>query len=386
MSHSKPRTRTDTVLRSAFVAYVMAAVVLTGTIRVHAQEAPKKNPSKTHGASSSGASPTNSGATGSTANASAASATRASASNAGPAVAVSTVKPESSPTAATTPTDALPNLPMDATIDITDTREDPKQKYYFVGLRYRGTVIPQFLLNLFVDDGATIYSNSIGAEFDIRSGSNSLIPWIAYTDYNTGDILFLQKGQQDIASNRAVVNSSLKAVYLGLDELWSIPLSAPHLDFEFGFGVGIGAVFGSLMDNWVYQTNTFDPGPYHSTNGNNYALCTSVAPPSNLAPGLDYMTDGCPVQNHSTGGTAKVGRYNEKNWFNGGALPVVFPYISIPQIGLRYKPIKEFETRLGIGLSLTGLWFGLSVDYGLEKTTSDAAHTARLQSRTSDTL
>jgi len=367
MSHSKPRTRTDTVQRSAFVAYVMAAVVLMGTIRVYAQGAPKKNPPKTQGAASSGASPT-------------------SASNPGPVAPVSTVKPESSPNATVTPTDTLPNLPMDATVDITDTREDPKQKYYFVGLRYRGTIIPQFLLNLFVDDGATIYSNSIGAEVDIRSGSNSLIPWIAYTDYNTGDILFLQKGQLDIASNRAVINSSLKAVYLGLDELWSIPVSAPHLDFEFGFGVGIGAVFGSLMDNWVYQTNAFDPGPYHSTNGNNYALCTSVAPPSNLAPGLDYTTDGCPVQNHSTGGTAKVGRYNEKNWFNGGPVPVVFPYISIPQIGLRYKPIKEFETRLGIGLSLTGLWFGLSVDYGLEKTTSDAAHTARLQSRTSDTL
>jgi hypothetical protein len=31
--------------------------------------------------------------------------------------------------------------------------------------------------------------------------------------------------------------------------------------------------------------------------------------------------------------------------------------------------MKQLETRLGVGFSLTGFWFGLSANYGLEKTT-----------------
>jgi hypothetical protein len=47
-------------------------------------------------------------------------------------------------------------------------------------------------------------------------------------------------------------------------------------------------------------------------------------------------------------------------------VPNIFPYISFPQFSVRYKPIKQLETRLGVGFSLTGFWFGLSADYGLE--------------------
>jgi hypothetical protein len=66
-------------------------------------------------------------------------------------------------------------------------------------------------------------------------------------------------------------------------------------------------------------------------------------------------------------------------------VPVVFPHISIPQFSLRYKPIKQFETRLSIGFCLTGFWFGLSADYGLERPEDSKAKAAHgLQMR--DTL
>ena len=62
-----------------------------------------------------------------------------------------------------------------------------------------------------------------------------------------------------------------------------------------------------------------------------------------------------------------MGGFQEPSWFGGGAKPVFFPWVGIPQIGLRYKPIGQVETRLTVGLALTGFWFGLSADYGLEK-------------------
>jgi hypothetical protein len=60
-------------------------------------------------------------------------------------------------------------------------------------------------------------------------------------------------------------------------------------------------------------------------------------------------------------------------------VPVIFPHIAIPQLSLRYKPIKQLETRLSVGFSLTGFWFGLSADYGLERK-DDAATAERATS------
>ncbi|HXN34484.1 MAG TPA: hypothetical protein VN894_21630 [Polyangiaceae bacterium] len=259
------------------------------------------------------------------------------------------------------PPKAAPPLPVVAKeqeVPITDTREDPNRRYYFLGLRYRGTVVPQFLMNLFVDEGTTVYSNTIGAELDMRKQGQSTIPWIVYTDYNMGDTLFHQKGQPTIDSNYTVVNSSLKALYLGLDQLWSVPLDeSHHWDFEFGFGVGLGVLFGDLQNDWVYQ----DPnGPLVASTGVHYSECGPFDPGVASRP-------SCHSDNHQGNPMPpKVGPYHEPFWFSGGSVPNIFPYISFPQLGVRYKPIKQMEARLGVGFSLTGFWFGLSADYGLE--------------------
>ena len=41
--------------------------------------------------------------------------------------------------------------------------------------------------------------------------------------------------------------------------------------------------------------------------------------------------------------------------------------MGIPELGVRYKPIKQLEVRAQVGFSLTGFFFGISGDYGLEK-------------------
>jgi hypothetical protein len=238
-------------------------------------------------------------------------------------------------------------------------KEEPGKKYYFVGLRYKGTVIPQFFENFFVDDGGTVYSNSLGLELDMRQDGRSMIPWIQYTDYSMGDTVFLTKGKPlNSWTDYSVVNSGLKAIYLGLDEMWSAPL-ANHWDFEYGFGVGIGFVFGTLLNNWVYPdpTNT-SPLTAKGPGGTTYHLLQCQSEMDNPS---------CAATNHQNASVAKVGNYAEPNWFGGGSVPVVFPHISIPQIGIRYKPIKQVEARVQTGFSITGWWFSLSVDWGLEQ-------------------
>jgi hypothetical protein len=248
--------------------------------------------------------------------------------------------------------------------DSSNTTEDPAVRYYFVGLRYRGTIIPAFLEHLFVNEGGTVYSNTIGAELDMRRDGQSMIPWIQYTDYGFGDTLFWQKGTDDTANNYSMVNSGLKAIYLGVDLLWSTPV-ANHLDFEYGFGVGIGAVFGTLINNWVYLDNP--NGKLVGSNGQHYTACQGQTDDRNPTGTPFAGPPACETSSHQNATIAKVGNYVEQNWFGGGSIPVVFPHIAFPQLSLRYKPIKQLETRLSLGFSVTGFWFGLSADYGLEK-------------------
>jgi hypothetical protein len=252
-----------------------------------------------------------------------------------------------------------------AEVPATATAELPGKRYYFVGARYRLTVIPQFIINLFVNEGATFVEHTVGAELDMRKDGQSTIPWIAYQSFSTPDTLFQQKNgdpNAPFAANWSVVNSSLSALFLGLDELWSAPLDeSHHWDFEYGFGVGIGIVFGSLSNNWVYQNAN---GPLHSANNGNFSECQAV-PMGTTGPA------GCNLGDHKNATIPKVVTngvpYTEPNWFNGGSVPVLFPHIAIPQLGIRWKPVKQFESRLTVGFSLTGFFFGISGNYGLEK-------------------
>jgi hypothetical protein len=251
---------------------------------------------------------------------------------------------------------ALPVTPPEKKWDSSDTYEDPARRYYFVGLRYRGDVIPKFLINAFVDGGATIYSNVGGIELDSRKDGFSTVFALSLQDYKTGDLLFLQKNEPQVAGNYSVINSSLNAIYASVDLLWSLPIDGSHhWNFEYGIGVGLGVLFGNLMDNWVYQ-NASNTGPYvDSSNGKHFNLCLAESDSADCTPG-----------NHSNASVAKVGHYNEPSGI-AGPKPILFPMVNFPQLGIRYKPIKEFEARLGVGFSLTGFWFGISGDYGLEK-------------------
>jgi hypothetical protein len=249
---------------------------------------------------------------------------------------------------------ATPTEPPAETWDIKDVEELPGKTYFFTGLRYRGNVIPAFMIHLFVDEGKTVYTNMVGAEFELRKDGFSMIPSLSYHELGTGDILFKEKNTSNIAGNYSVVNSSMKLLYAQVDLLWSTKLHK-NVEFEYGAGFGLGAVFGNLQNNWVKRGT--GPGSLEAETGERFVRCDVVEGPGT----------GCNKADHQNSDVDKVGSYTEPSWVNGGSKPNVFPWISFPQIGLRFKPIKNFVGRLGVGFALTGFWFGLSAQYGLEQ-------------------
>jgi hypothetical protein len=192
----------------------------------------------------------------------------------------------------------------------------------------------------------------VGLEVDIRKDRFSLIPALNYVEYGFGNTLFAEKGKdQNNAGNWSMVSSSLKAAYLTLDLLWSTPVHK-NIDFEYGIGVGVGALFGNLNNNWVTTAAQTGAPSVTASNGQTYYQCQATGPA------------GCNTGDHSNATVAKVGGYTESKWSDGGSVPNVFLHLALPQLGLRIKPIKQLETRIGGGFSLTGFWFGISGDFG----------------------
>jgi hypothetical protein len=263
--------------------------------------------------------------------------------------------PPTPPSQATGDKTALTPTTAKDTYDIYDVEEHDGRRYMFVGAHYRGNIIPKFILNMFTDGGGTIYTNMIGANFEFRKDGFSIIPALTYHELGTQDMLFHEKNKDDFVGNYSVVNSGLKIIYASVDLLWSTKMNK-NWEFEYGAGFGLGTVFGDLQNNWVQVDTANTPGALQGDNGTRYRRCDVVGP----------VGSGCNRKDHQDSSVDKVGTYTEPSWVNGGSKPNFFPLISVPQVGLRFKPVKNFVGRLGLGFSLTGFWFGLSAQYGLE--------------------
>jgi hypothetical protein len=271
-------------------------------------------------------------------------------------------------------TTTVPLAPVATSNDsVTNVLENKGQGYYFLGLNYRVNLVPAFIINLFVDQGPNLVATSTaGLSFDYRKDHFSIIAGANFSEYGFDPVLFLQKGKDPSdPGDWGLVHSTLKAVYVTVDLLWSVPLvRTGQADFEFGFSVGLGGVFGNLYNTWVSDNPAAGGPAYTSQSGQPWYLCSQVTSAQSLAGGAP---NGCNASNHQNATIAKVGNgsntgYREPNWFDspGGSVPTVFPWLSLPILGFRFKPIKELEMRLNGGFSITGFFFNFAAYYGFE--------------------
>ncbi|MGK4007777.1 hypothetical protein WMF31_34495 [Sorangium sp. So ce1036] len=224
--------------------------------------------------------------------------------------------------------------------------EKDGKAYRFIGLRFRNVIVPKFMINLFADGGATVNVFTAGPELTTRKDGFEIDLAMSYADYSMDPFLF--KGKNDGDDAWEMVSSDMKLLYLTMDLLHEIPLDPEEGRFSLliGGGVGLGVVFGNLYRAQAYPS---DPRATPDDVGS-WSRCSGPG-----APNAFY----CDAEHRH------YGDYDEPSWINGGSKPSVFPWISFPQVSFRYKPIKQLQTRLDAGLSITGFFFGLSAGYGL---------------------
>ena len=266
--------------------------------------------------------------------------------------------------------------------DPYDPYEDPDKTYRFIGLRFRDAVAPKFIVNWFADGGRNVNAPMVGPEFITRRDHLEIAVALMYADYAMDPFLF--KGKSDPSTSYELVASSLKLGYLMVDILYEIPLpfdeKKPGKDGRFalliGGGVGVAGVFGSLYRSQAYpNTANADPG-----NPSQWNACTSASD-GNTKLGAGYCAN--PTNNHywgnwvpsnptNVGASGPKTTYSEASWANGGSKPLIFPWLALPQISFRYKPIKQFQTKLDFGFSTSGFFFGLSASYGIPSSSTSS--------------
>jgi hypothetical protein len=255
------------------------------------------------------------------------------------------------------PKEAAPEPPS----EIWNTAEDPMKTYYFVDLRFRDVIVPKFMIDLFADGGSTVNVFTFGPELSRRKDNMEIDFALSYADYSMNPFLF--KGHSDGPESYELVSSSMKVLYLTFDLLYDIPLDSDgRYSLLIGGGVGLGGVWGDLYRSQVYPAagNTIDPD-----NPSSARKCSGPSASPSIG-GKPY----CDASNNH------YGSYSEPSWAHGGSKPIVFPWISLPQISFRVKPLKWLQTRVDTGFSITGFYFGMSAGYALPVggNASDAKH------------
>jgi hypothetical protein len=243
------------------------------------------------------------------------------------------------PTEAAKPADATPTADVPAG---DSPVELPGQTYRFVGLRYRGIVVPKFMMNLFGDGGETVYVHGVGPEFSIRKDGFEYVFSAWWAGYYMDETPF--KASSDPKNAFEVVKSDINVIYLTADFLWSQELGS-QFAVNYGMGAGFGFVFGDLFRTQAYpESGNPNEDPYK------WKKCTG--------PGNPNIGDFCGDDNNHYDG------YKEASWANGGSKPIIFPWLAL-QTGFRYKPSKSFVARLDAGFGTSGFFFGVGADYGL---------------------
>ena len=234
-----------------------------------------------------------------------------------------------------------------------DPLEEQGKRYNFVGVRFRDVIVPKFMINWFADGGATVNVAMIGPEFSTRKNGLEADFAAVYADYSMKPFTF--KGHSDGDEAYELVSSSLKMILFTSDILYDVPIDKTgKLSFLIGGGIGFGVVFGDLNRN---QAAPADGSAKADPNDvSKWKACAGVlSPTTKTAAGASYCD----------GANKHYGNYTEPSWANGGSKPNIFPWLSIPQLSFRYKPIKQLQTRVDAGFSTSGFFFGLSAGYGL---------------------
>ena len=246
--------------------------------------------------------------------------------------------------------DVEDEAPAETVRESTDPFEEANTDYFFLGGFYRHVILPGFIQELFVEGGIDGSNPGAGLSFNYRRNNFNIVA-NAWWNNASGQGYFRANG--DPRTDTEFIDVQLGVVFFTAEFLWSFPIT-DWLAFELGFDLGFGFIYGNLTRTEAYESS---PG------SGEYAPCELDASGNPVSTRGGYCEPPAANPCYANSG----GHYdcNEPNWFtDGGDTPFLFPWVSLPHIAVRIKPIKQIQIRLDGGYGLYSFFFGGSLSYG----------------------
>jgi hypothetical protein len=223
----------------------------------------------------------------------------------------------------------------------------PKHPGVWLGARYDGYVLPQFMMSAGWAGGTTVFVPGGGLTVTARASDADVVVGLGYQRYRMPETAFLPNGAPD--TDFEIVEADMHALSLTLDLLFRVPLDASEtVALRLGGTLGVGVMLGSLVRTQAYPAgDPSQPGAY--------AKCLG---PNNPPGSFRYCNQLDADADH-------YGGYREPSWFEGGAFPTVFPVAALPMLGLSYRPSAKTAIDLDVGLALSGVRTSLGLRFGL---------------------
>lgn len=231
-------------------------------------------------------------------------------------------------------------------VDTTSPVELEDTDYFFLGAFGRGVIIPGFIQGLFVEGGIDAFNPGVGLTFNWRRNQFNVIANVWWNNA-VGDGYFRANG--DPPEEQEYIDVDLGVIFINAEFMWSFPLT-DWFAFELGFDLGFGFIYGDLVRNEAYES---------SRGAEDWQPCDGPGDPAGGA----YCPPRAPDPCYDNNG----GHYDcrEPNWFtDGGDTPFIFPWVTLPHLAIRIKPVHQFQIRIDGGYGLYNFFFGGSLSYG----------------------
>jgi hypothetical protein len=214
---------------------------------------------------------------------------------------------------------------------------------WWFGAYLQDTFVPSFMLQLFLDEAPAVNNVGFGFTVEHRNPNGvSFVLGLGYAGYGF-DGPYRAKGDPD--TDTEYLHSTLGLLHLRGQLLWTTEIVPNTLSFDYGVGIDVGVVLGSIERTEAYRDVA-----------GNFQPCVGVGNPNAIY--CEPTASGSATDAYNAMGA----HYHvvEKR------VPPVALIPMIPALSLRYTPVRSVAIKLDAAFGLLQFAFGLSAAYGVD--------------------
>ncbi len=246
-----------------------------------------------------------------------------------------------------------------------DTERTPHDQW-LLGAYYRHDWIPSYMLSMFLSRAPSITNDGFGITISHRSAEGFTAQLgIGYMPYKVSGAF---TADNTLVEDTEFVKSDLALIHVTGSLLWPIELTQ-MLTLEFGFGLDIGALTGSVIRSEAYP----DPkGHFHP--------CSAAGDPNDPG-GPDKGPDGVQIKycaqafngNNQPIASNTASEKGEQYHVRENRIPAIMAFPMLPHLALRFAPWERVAFKLEFAFGVAQIWAGASVHVAFTGVKSHAA-------------